>query len=502
MSTYSPWSGAGARPRAVGAALGAAVVAAVAGVAVGRRRAHRRRSPAPVGSTTQVARTGELARLASQVGAGAAANRARRVFASAERREALDAELELRTAEQVATTLGNMKGALMKLGQLASFLDTAMPEPARDALAQLQQDAPPMSAELATGVVEVDLGVPLTRLFSEWDPVPIAAASIGQVHRAITTDQRAVAVKVQYPGIEDAIRADLDNLDLASLGLPMLFAGLDVRAVADELRARLTEELDYELEASSQRSFADWYRGHPFIHIPEVVTELCGKRVLTTELAEGARFSEMEGWEQRERDLAAETMFRFVFRGLYRMRAFNGDPHPGNYLFRPGGRVTFLDFGLVKRFTPTDTATLFDIIRTAVLEPDAATLRTAVERAGFIAPGAPVPDERVAEFFEVFWGPIRHDEVTTISADYASEVSRRYLTGRATDGDVIKWAGMPPAFLILQRINFGLLAILGRLEATANWRRIAEELWPTDGPPSTPLGKEEGAWWSVTHACA
>jgi predicted unusual protein kinase regulating ubiquinone biosynthesis (AarF/ABC1/UbiB family) len=486
----------------VGAALGAAVVAAVAGVAVARHRAHRRRRPAPVGSTTQVARTGELAKLASQVGASAAANRARRVFASAERREALDAELELRTAEQVATTLGNMKGALMKLGQLASFLDTAMPESARDALAQLQQDAPPMSAELATGVIEADLEAPLTRLFSDWDPVPIAAASIGQVHRAITTDQRAVAVKVQYPGIENAIRADLDNLDLASLGLPMLFSGLDVRAVADELRARLTEELDYELEAASQRAFADWYRGHPFIHIPEVVTELCGKRVLTTELAEGARFSDMEGWEQRERDLAAETIFRFVFRSLYRMRAFNGDPHPGNYLFGPGGRVTFLDFGLVKRFTPADTAALFEIIRTAVLEPDAAALRVAVERAGFIAPGAPVPDERVAEFFEVFWGPIRQDEITTVTADYASQVSRRYLTGRATDGDVIKWAGMPPAFLILQRINFGLLAILGQLEATANWRRIAEELWPTGGPPSTPLGVEEAAWWAVSHARA
>jgi predicted unusual protein kinase regulating ubiquinone biosynthesis (AarF/ABC1/UbiB family) len=223
---------------------------------------------------------------------------------------------------------------------------------------------------------------------------------------------------------------------------------------------------------------------------------------LTTELAEGARFSEMELWAQPERDLAAETIFRFVFRSLYRMQAFNGDPHPGNYLFAPGGRVSFLDFGLVKRFSPGDTAALFDIIRNAVLEPNAGALRVAIERAGFIAPGAPVDDERLAEFSEVFWGPIRRDEVTTISAEYASQVSRRYLTGRATDGDVIKWAGLPPQFVILQRINFGLLAILGRLEATANWRRIAYELWPTDGPPSTPLGEEEGAWWRVTHPAA
>ena len=484
--------------RATGAAA-AVATAAVAGVVIARRRLRRRRSTGPVGSTTQATRTGELAKLASQVGVGAAANRARRVFASAPRKEELDAELELRTAEQVAATLGNMKGALMKLGQLASFLDTAMPDAARDALAQLQQDAPPMSGELARGVVEADLGAPLARLFSEWDPVPIAAASIGQVHRAITSDQRAVAVKVQYPGIEEAIRADLDNLDLASLGLPLLFSGLDVRAVGDELRARLTEELDYQLEAANQRAFADWYRGHPFIHVPEVVAELCGRRVLTTELADGVRFVVMERWEQSERDLAAEAIFRFVFRSLYRMRAFNGDPHPGNYLFAPGGQVTFLDFGLVKRFTPEDTAALFAIVRSAVIEPDAAALRVAIERAGFIAPGAPVPDERLAEFSEVFWGPIRNDEVTTITADYASQVSRRYLTGRATDGDVIKWAGLPPAFVILQRINFGLLAILGRLEATANWRRVATELWPTDGPPSTPLGEEEAAWWRVTH---
>jgi hypothetical protein len=207
----------------------------------------------------------------------------------------------------------------------------------------------------------------------------------------------------------------------------------------------------------------------------------------------------MESWEQSERNLSAEAIFRFVFRSLYRMRAFNGDPHPGNYLFRPGGEVTFLDFGLVKRFTSEDTAKLFAIIRSAVLEPDAAALRVAIERAGFIAPGAPVSDERLAEFSEVFWGPIRRDELTTITADYASQVSRRYLTGRATDGDVIKWAGLPSAFVILQRINFGLLAILGRLEATANWRRIADELWPTDGPPSTPLGEEEASWWRVTH---
>ncbi|MHB1891031.1 MAG: ABC1 kinase family protein, partial [Acidimicrobiales bacterium] len=201
--------------------------------------------------------------MSARLGGGAAANRARRVFASAERKEALDRELELRSAREVAATLGSMKGAMMKLGQLASFVDSGVPEAFRQALTDLQADAPPMSSELSASVVASELGQPPDEVFAQWDPVPIAAASIGQVHRAITHDGRAVAVKVQYPGIDHAIAADLDNIDLAGLIAPILCKGLDAKAVAAELRARLTEELDYALEARRQQRFADFYRGHP-----------------------------------------------------------------------------------------------------------------------------------------------------------------------------------------------------------------------------------------------
>ena len=435
--------------------------------------------------------------MTARVGTAAAANRARWVFASAERKEELNQELELRTAEDVASTLGNMKGVMMKFGQIASFVDDGMPEAVRAALEQLQADAPPMSADLAAGVIERELGRPPDAIFAEWDPDPIAAASIGQVHRAITRDGMAVAVKVQYPGVEAAIGADLDTLDASMFGAPVLFKNFNPKPFIEEIRARITEELDYGIEAANQQLFADWYRGHPFIHVPEVIGDLSTQRVLTTELATGARFSEVEQWDQAERDLAGETIFRFVFRSLYRMHAFNGDPHPGNYLFRPGGQVTFLDFGLVKRYSDDEIDQLLELADTLAVHPDMDRARQAAVRAGYYPPDAPVSTEEIVDYSMAFWEMVRLDEPFQFTPDYASEVVRRFFLGRATHGDAVKYADMPARWTILQRINVGLIAILGRLCAEANFRRIAEELWPfTDRPPSTPLGEQEAEWWA------
>jgi predicted unusual protein kinase regulating ubiquinone biosynthesis (AarF/ABC1/UbiB family) len=452
--------------------------------------------PGAVRAAGRLDRNLAVAGLGARIGAATAANKAQRVFASAERRQELDERLQLQTAEQVAAALGSMKGALMKLGQLASFLDDGMPEPVRQALSTLQADAPPMAPELAAAVIRQELGDDPDKVFAEWDPVPIAAASIGQVHRAIAHDGRALAVKVQYPGVAEAVGADLANLDLAAMGLGFLFPNVDGQSLGAELRSRLTEELDYEREAANQREFASWYRHHPFISVPEVVDELSTARVLTSELAEGVRFDEMETWEQGERDLAAEAIYRFVFRSLYRFGVFNGDPHPGNYLFRPGGQVTFLDFGLVKRLEPEDIALAFALVSASIIHDDPSLLRKAVEDAGLFVRGAPLSDERVAEYMSYFWDPIRTDGVTTITAEWASAVTRRYLD-REGFADVIAHASMPASFLILQRINLGLLAILGRLDATANWHRVARELWPTDDAPSTPLGEAEAEWWAA-----
>jgi len=474
-----------------------AATAGVAAVKAARRPADQRDAgpSTPVDLTSRASRSAALVGVGAKAGGQYALHRARRAFASAERQAELDQQFELKTAEAVAEALGSMKGALMKIGQMASYLDQGLPEHVRDALAELQSNAPPMSAELAAQVIHEELGAPPDQLFLEWDPAPIASASIGQVHRAITKDERAVAVKVQYPGVGEAIRADLGNAGLLFGGLGMLFPGLDHEQLVAELRERLVEELDYRLEADNQRLFAEFYRGHPFIHVPEVVDELSSARVLTTELAEGVPFAEVERWSQEERDLAGETIFRFVFGSLYRLHAFNGDPHPGNYLFRTGGRVTFLDFGLVKRFTPEEMAIMERMLTAMVLDRDIVRYREIVEEIGMLKPGQPFTDEEVEDYFGHFYDFVLEDEVKTITPEYASETVRRFFDASGPYGPIMKAANVPPSFVILQRINLGLYAILGQLRATAPWRRISEELWPfVGGPPSTELGRQAAAW--------
>jgi predicted unusual protein kinase regulating ubiquinone biosynthesis (AarF/ABC1/UbiB family) len=481
-------------------ALALGTLAVAGAVALGRRRRTTGRRSADVDATalqfrTRNQRRAELARMGGRAGAGFAMHRARRVFASAERQAELDQQFELRTAEQVAEALGGMKGAFMKLGQMASYLDVGLPDHAREALAGLQQDAPPMSAELAAGVIERELGDRPERLFLEWDPAPLASASIGQVHRAITRDGRAVAVKVQYPGVDEAIAADLDSAGVVFGAMGLAFSGFDPGPLVEEIRARVIEELDYANEARNQQLFADTYRDHPFIHVPDVVTELSTPRVLTTDLAEGVRFEEMAGWSQDERNRAAEAIYRFVFRSLYRLNAFNGDPHPGNYLFQPGGRVTFLDFGLVKHFTQPEIETFGDMIRALVLEGDTGRYRRIIESIGLLKPGTPVSDEQVHEYFSHFYEFVLHDEEVTITPEWSTAAVSRFFDPTGPHGPIIKAANLPPSFVIIQRINLGLMAILGDLRATANFRRIADELWPwVDGPPSTEMGKAEADW--------
>jgi predicted unusual protein kinase regulating ubiquinone biosynthesis (AarF/ABC1/UbiB family) len=446
--------------------------------------------------SARAARNLEIARLGSSLSTKYTAHRARRVFASAARREELDEAFQLQTAEEVARALGNMKGFLMKLGQMASYVDESVPEPIRKALADLQQDAPPMAPGLAADVIEQELGAPPDEIFLEWDEVPIAAASIGQVHRAITRDEVPVAVKVQYPGVDKAIQADLDNSDMfISLG-SVMFPGSDTTSLVQELRERIGEELDYRQEALNQRMFADYYEGHPFIRIPAVVDSLSTGRVLTTELAVGARFSELDSWSQEERNLAGEAIDRFVFRSLYRMHAFNGDPHPGNYLFHGGGEVTFLDFGLVKRYTPAEIHMLESMAKALVVDRDVPAYRRLLVEAGVLSPDAQMSDERVVQYFGYFYEMVMEDREYTMTIEYASQAASRFMPfGEGSFPEIRQWGNLPPAFVVLQRINLGLTAVLGHLGATANWRRIAEELWPfVDGPPSTEMGEKEAAW--------
>jgi predicted unusual protein kinase regulating ubiquinone biosynthesis (AarF/ABC1/UbiB family) len=431
-------------------------------------------------------------RLAARGGARYAANAPRLFAAAGERRQQLRDDLALRTAQDVADTLGTMKGVLMKIGQLASYVDDGIAPPARRILGRLQDSVPPMSPELAAGVIEAELGATPERIFKEWDPLPIAAASIGQVHRAITADGQAVAVKVQYPGIAETIAADLGNVALIRSLVKMAVPSQDVTALIEELRERISEELDYVREAENQRRFAAHFDGHPTARVPKIIDELSTARVLTSELAAGARFGEMLHWSQEEKDLAAETIYRFTFRSLYELRAFNGDPHPGNYLFEPGGQVTFLDFGLVKHFTPGELDPLMQMIESLCLREDPEGFRRAMEEADFLQPGAPIPTEDVVAHMSLFYDSIRERGPRTMTSAYSSAVARRYMDFKSP---LAAYAKIPRPYVIVQRINLGLFAILGEMHATADWRGISEEIWPfVQAPPSTPMGQAEASW--------
>jgi predicted unusual protein kinase regulating ubiquinone biosynthesis (AarF/ABC1/UbiB family) len=475
--------------------LGAVAVlagASVAAVTIARRRSGRHRSGRRGGGSLRVERGMATLRLAARGGARYASN-APRLFASAgEHRERLRTDLALQTAEDVAATLGTMKGVLMKLGQMASYVDDGLSPAARRTLSRLQDSVPPMSPELAAQVVTEELGLPPERAFATWDPEPIAAASIGQVHRAITHDGRAVAVKVQYPGIAETIEADLGNVALLRRMLKITAPSQDVDALLAELRDRVTEELDYRSEARNQQMFARFYQGHPTIVVPGIIGELSTRRVVTSELADGARFAELASWPQAERDLAGETIYRFVFRSLYQAHAFNGDPHPGNYLFGGGGRVTFLDFGLVKHFTDQEMQPLAAMAKNLCVDKDPEAFRWAMEQAGFLVPDAPVSTSEVVEHMAVFYDTVREPGPMTMTGEYASAVTRRFFDFRSP---LAAYARIPRSYVILQRINLGLFALLGEMSATADWRRIAEEIWPfVQAPPCTPIGEAEASW--------
>ena len=446
---------------------------------------------------SRISRGAALARLALRIGGRYVARSPKLLFASVEHRAELRHDLAYRSADEVAEELGSMKGVLMKLGQMASYIYDDMPLTFRAAMSRLQHRAAPMTPELAASVIRQELGGEPEQIFREWDPLPFAAASIGQVHRAITRDGRAVAVKVQYPGIARSITSDLRNVGLLRRVVGAAFPGLDTRSFVDEVSDRLKEEVDYVREAESQEVFARYYDGHPVIRVPHVVTELSTARVLTSELVAGSSFDDLLTWDQHEKDLAAETIHRFVFRSLYRLHAFNGDPHPGNYLFHGDGRVTFLDFGLTKMFTDADLKPLIDAVRCLVFEKDYEAFRGALEQAGFLKPGAPVPTRLVVDRFGQFYGTVLQDAPMTITPAYASAIVRRFFDAR---GPLAPYSDVPREYVIMQRINLGLYALLGSLNATANWRRIAEEIWPfRNGPPSTPIGEAE-ARWEATRA--
>ena len=404
---------------------------------------------------------------------------------------------QVETAKQIVRVLGGMKGAAMKVGQVLSFMDVGIvPEEYRDEfqaeLAKLRDSAPTVSFGQMKKVIEEDLGEKLGDIFSEFDEEPIAAASIGQVYKAtLADDGRDVAVKVQYPGINEAVRADMKNLGLLLRLAKRMTPQLDVKAVGDEIRERIVEELDYELEASNQRTMARIYRGHPFIVIPEVVTSLSRERVIVTELVHGEGFEQIRTEPDEVRDRIGEIVFRFYYGSMFRHGRFSAATRiPGNMILLDDGKVAFLDFGLFKSVEPEITERELACQR-AVIEGDAPRLHKLLAELGFIPePEKLDPDDLMAYVVEGIWWytqdqSVRLDQkmVSTVAIETGDPRSKHFATMRHQD--------IVPEHLFGRRLELLTLAVLGQLNAEANWYRIARE-WIYGDEPVTELGRARG----------
>jgi predicted unusual protein kinase regulating ubiquinone biosynthesis (AarF/ABC1/UbiB family) len=449
--------------------------------------------------TGRVQRLTRIGRTAAGVAVKQAGTKAANVARSRERSDAALERRHLEAAEQIVTVLGGMKGAAMKIGQVLSFVDLGLvPEEHREEfqakLAALRDSAPTVSFEQMKRVIADELGEPAEAAFAELDPAPIAAASIGQVYRGRLHDGRDVAVKVQYPGVNDAVRADMQNLGVLLRLARRIAPGIDVDAVGTEIRERITDELDYELEASNHRTLARVYRGHPFIHIPDVVTSLCRERVIVTEYVEGDRFEQIASGPQEERDRVGEIVFRFYFGSMYRHRRFSGDPHPGNMIRLADGRIAFLDFGLFKALEREAMELELASGRYAS-DGDATGLHRLWADNGFLPdPERISPEELMAYVDDAVWWYIA-DERVQLSPEAVQRVAIQSGDPRSTHFRVMRHQRVKAEHLMGRRLELLVLAVLGELRATANWHRIARE-WMFGDEPVTELGRLEAEFWA------
>ena len=452
--------------------------------------------------SSRARRTATVATLAASEAMKQFGTRAANVARGEEAAEAAMARRQLETAKQIVAVLGTMKGAAMKLGQVMSFLDVGLvAEEHRDEfqheLAKLRDAAPTVSFRQMRRVIEDDLEEPIEDVFASFQEEPIAAASIGQVYRATLHDGRDVAVKVQYPGVAGAVRADLQNLEMIMRLLKRMTPGLDVTAIAEEIRERIGEELDYELEAQNQRSLARIFAGHPFIFVPNVLSDLSRERVLVSEFVHGVGFEELKRRPQAERDRLGEIVFRFFVGCLYRHRQFSGDPHPGNFLLLADGRVAFLDFGLFKRME-SEPVELELACQRAVVEGDAAALHRLLAASGFLPEPERVDPEHLLAFVrDAIWWYTTADEPVALTPEIATNVMIESSDPRSSHFREMRHQDMRAEHLFGRRMEMLTLAVLSQLRARANWHRIARE-WMYGDEPVTELGRQEAAFYART----
>ena len=401
-------------------------------------------------------------------------------------------------ADEVVGALSSLRGGAMKIGQMASFIDVDfIPAEYRDTyqakLAALRDSAPPMSWKQVRSVLEREWDERPEAVLDDLDHDAAAAASIGQVHRGRLPDGRVVAVKVQYPEIADALEADLGTAAIMARLAKAIAPGVDPDLIMDEVRERVLEELDYELEAQNQRAFARAYRGHPFAHVPDVVTSLSSRRVLVSEWVDGRPFAEMLTLPDEERGRIGEIIYRFFYGSLHWLGRFNVDAHPGNYLLLDDGRMAFIDFGSVKAMD-ADRLRAGLRLMTAAAEPDDQAVVDVLRELGYVRPKAEPDSALLAAQVRVPNEWVLTDREFTLDRAYVARLMALQSQINAETLRLARTISLPADDLMLNRMGIGVVAVLGQLGVSRNWHRIAREAWFGE-PPATELGAAEVAFF-------
>jgi predicted unusual protein kinase regulating ubiquinone biosynthesis (AarF/ABC1/UbiB family) len=417
------------------------------------------------------ARTAKLASLPLGVAGRTAAGWGRRLAGG--NSEEISAQLVAKSAEQLFAVLGELKGGAMKFGQALSVFEAAVPDelagPFRESLTKLQHAAPPMPTRDVHRMLAEQFGRGWRDRFREFDDVPAASASIGQVHRAVWRDGREVAVKVQYPGAEEALRSDLRQLSRMSRLLQPLIPGQDVKPLVAELQERMEEELDYRDEAANQRAFAAVFADDDRVAVPRVVA--AAPRAMVSEWISGRKLSDViANGTAEERDQAGTLLSEFHHAAPERARLLHADPHPGNFQLLPDGRLLVLDFGAVARL-PEGLPRPLSVMTRLALEDRPDDLVTLLREERFLRPGSDITGEDLVAYLAPFAEPLR-TETFHFTRRWLQGLAQRVSDMRSPNFDVGRRLNLPPQYLLIHRVSMGTLGVLAQLDAHVALRDI------------------------------
>jgi predicted unusual protein kinase regulating ubiquinone biosynthesis (AarF/ABC1/UbiB family) len=401
-------------------------------------------------------------------------------------KDEVNAELMEKAANQLFTVLGELKGGAMKVGQALSVMEAAIPEefgePYRDALTKLQKDAPPLPAEKVHRVLDAQLGTKWRQRFSDFNDTPVASASIGQVHKAVWSDGREVAVKIQYPGADEALRADLKTMQRMVGVVKQLAPGADVKGVVDELIERTEMELDYRLEANNQRAFAKAYEGHPHFLVPHIVAS--APKVVIQEWIDGTPMAQIiRDGTVEQRDRMGALLLELTFDAPRRLEMMHGDAHPGNFMLLPDGRMGVIDFGAVAPLPGGFPIELGMTIRLA-REKNYDLLLPTMEKIGFIQKGRQVSVRDIDEMLRQYVEPVEV-EVFHYTRKWLQRMTTSQIDRSVSQIKTARQMDLPPKLAIPMRVVASVAAILCQLDARVPIKALSEELIPGFAEPDT-----------------